>query len=203
MDLENGKLLSKVIDENNLIVVNRTNKCFGLITRYRKTVNGVEESVIDFFIVCRRFFNLIIRMDIDEKRIYTLTKFSTKNGDKTNKESDHNLCILNINNSWTTETVEKEERIEIYNFKRKEDFENFINETNHNSELIDCFNDSNEDLNKSCDKWLSILNNIIKRCFQKIRLRKTKPNSELETLFKSKEELKTYLSLHDQDDDDL
>ena len=56
---KNGRLLAKVIEENDLIVVNGTAKCDGVITRYRKTINGVEESVIDFFIVCRQFFNLV------------------------------------------------------------------------------------------------------------------------------------------------
>ena len=112
----NGKLLADVVDENDLIVVNGTDKCFGLITRYRKTINGIEESIIDFLIVCRRFFNLINRLDIDEKRIHCLTKFSSKIGNKSIKESDHNLFILNINTTWDTSVDYKTERIEVYKF---------------------------------------------------------------------------------------
>ena len=52
---KNGKLLEKVIEDNDLIVVNGTDLCEGVITRFRKTINECEESVIDFFIVCRRF----------------------------------------------------------------------------------------------------------------------------------------------------
>ena len=69
---KNGKMLANVVDENDLIVVNGTEKCSGLITRHRTTVNGVEESVIDFFIVCRRFFDMINSLLIDEKRGYTV-----------------------------------------------------------------------------------------------------------------------------------
>ena len=99
---KNGKLLANVVDENELIVVNGTEKCTGVITRHRKTVNGVEESVIDFFIVCRRFYNMINSLVIDEKRIYCLTKYSSKTGERKNvKESDHNMFILNMNISWT------------------------------------------------------------------------------------------------------
>ena len=90
---KNGKILAKVIDDNDLIVVNGTEKCTGLITRHRKTVNGLEESVIDFFIVCKRFFNLVNSLLIDEKRIFCLTKFSTKTGKKSIKESDHNTYV--------------------------------------------------------------------------------------------------------------
>jgi hypothetical protein len=71
-----------------LIVVNGNDKCFGVITRYRKTINGIDESIIDFLIVCRRFFNLINRLEIDEVRLVSI--------------SDHNLFILNINTTWDT-----------------------------------------------------------------------------------------------------
>ena len=106
--------------------MNGSNKCFGLITRYRKTINGIEESTIDFFIICRKLFNIIIRLDIDEKRIYALTKFSNKKGDKANKETDHNMMILNVDTSWTTETVDKEDRVEIYNYKKKKNLNNLF-----------------------------------------------------------------------------
>ena len=55
----NGKLLEKVIEDNDLIVVNGTDLCEGLITRFRKTINDCEKSVIDFFILCRRFFAMV------------------------------------------------------------------------------------------------------------------------------------------------
>ena len=38
---KNGELLEKVITENDLIVVNATDICSGVITRFRKTINGV------------------------------------------------------------------------------------------------------------------------------------------------------------------
>ena len=199
---KNGRLLANVIDQNNLIVVNGTKKCFGLITRHRKTINGIEESTIDFFIICRKLFNIIIRLDIDEKRIYALTKFSNKKGDKANKETDHNMMILNVDTSWTTETVDKEDRVEIYNYKKKEEFEKFIQETNISLELLSCFDDKNEDLNKSCNRWLSTLNKVIIKCFSKIRLRnKKKDNPELDKLFQKKEDLKTYLAVNEKDDE--
>ena len=54
----NGKLLEKVVEDNELVVVNGTDLCEGVITRFRKTINDCEESTIDFFIVCRRFLLL-------------------------------------------------------------------------------------------------------------------------------------------------
>ena len=164
---KNGKMLANVVDENDLIVVNGTEKCSGLITRHRKTVNGLEESVIDFFIVCKRFFDMINSLLIDEKRIYCLTKFSSKTGNKNIKESDHNMFILNINVSWDTTFEDNAERNEIYNFKNNDDFENFIEMTRDNPALRNCFNDDTEDFNTACNKWFSILNSIIKNISEK------------------------------------
>ena len=164
---KNGKLLAKVIDDNDLIVANGTGKCSWLITRQRKTVNGVEESVIDFFIVCRRFFDIINNLVIDEKRIYCLTKFSTNTGKRSIKETDHNMFILNMNISWNTSYQETDERIEVYNYKNKDDFEKFKEMTNENQELRNCFDGDEEDANTACDRWLSMINSIIKKSVSK------------------------------------
>ena len=62
---KNGELLEKVVEDNDLIVVNATALCEGTITRFRKTINREEKSVLDYFIVCRRFFMLIIKMEMN------------------------------------------------------------------------------------------------------------------------------------------
>ena len=86
-----------MIKENDLIVVNATALCDGLITRQRTTTNGKEESVIDHFIVCKEMFKHIKAMIIDEIGKYALTKYSNRNGDKTSvKESDHKTFILHV-----------------------------------------------------------------------------------------------------------
>ena len=198
---KNGRLLAKVIDDNDLIVVNGTDKSDGVITRFRKTINGVEESVIDFFIVCRQFFNLINSLYIDEKRVFALTKFSDKKGNKSIKESDHNTMVLNLKASWSTNIQDKEDRTEIYNFQRTDDFERFVEETNDNNDLKNSFEDNNEEIDDACNNWLSVLNNLIKKCFKRIRVKKQKNNNELDKLFEEKRTLKTYLSTHEENDD--
>ena len=87
----NGKFLENLLYENDLIVVNSLDLCDGKITRYRKTTKRTEKSILDFFIVCKSFLSLITNMIVDEARKYSLTKFSTKNGQKSVKESDHNV----------------------------------------------------------------------------------------------------------------
>ena len=173
----NGKLLSKVIINNDLIVVNGTNLCVGLITRFRKTVNSTERSVIDFFLVCREFFKMIVCMKVDEDRAFTLTKFSGKTGNKNMKESDHNMLELKINTKWSTNIMEKEVRTEVYNYKHTENFKVFQEATENNDDLKFIFDDEQEDLNIAANNWLSVVNHIIKASFNKIRIKKQR-NSE-------------------------
>ena len=49
---KNGKVLEKVIIDNDLIVANGTKLCSGIITRYRKTKQREEKSVINRLRYC-------------------------------------------------------------------------------------------------------------------------------------------------------
>ena len=99
---------------------------------------------------------------------------------------------MKINTSWNTNLNENCERIEIYNFNNKEDFMKFKAATENNDDLLQCFTDSTEDFNTSCDKWMFILNNLIKKSFKRIRINhKKSPNLPLDNLFKLKESLKS------------
>ena len=96
----NGKLLCDLINRQDLIIVNSTNKCSGLITRLRKTVNGEEKSVLDYFVVCRQLFQKIVKMIIDERRQYVLSRFYKYKTKTTTVESDHNPLILELSFKW-------------------------------------------------------------------------------------------------------
>ena len=86
------------------------------------------------------------------------------------KESDHNLMILNMKIKWSS-LHEKFQRIAIFNYKNDEDFEKFRSETERNDQLLSCFDDVT-DFDIAANKWLKLLNDIIRRCFRKIRLGK-------------------------------
>ena len=62
---KNGRLLMNIVSENGLIVVNGSDLCSGVITRYGKTSTRTEQSVLDFFIVCEKFFTYITSMAVD------------------------------------------------------------------------------------------------------------------------------------------
>ena len=191
----NGKLLEQVMKENNLKVVNGSSLCKGRITRKRTTVNGTEESIIDHFIVCHAMYALIVSLQIDQERIYCLTKFTNKVGNKVcQKESDHNTLILEINQEWNSSTKQMETRQEILNYKNKEDFDTFVKLTSDSEDLRACFNDDTEDLETSSKKWLKSLKIILKASFSKLRIKKGALNPKLQLLFQKKETLKSLIA---------
>ena len=185
---KNGKLLENVVKENGLIIVNATNLCEGVLTRYRKTIKSVEESVLDFFIVCPKFFKLIKKMKIDEERKFSLTKYSSKTGIKKVTESDHNLLILEVGLCWDTRENQKP-RETIFNFKNKDNFRKYVEATEDNLALRECFGNENESVENLSKKWLKLFNSILFSNFDRIRLGKPKINPNLQLLFTKKEKL--------------
>ena len=98
-------------------------------------------------------------MVIDEDRKFPLTKFSTINGQKEVKESDHNILMLVLKLKWRSLHQNSNQRKEIFNFRNKDDFQMFKNETEENPELLQCFDDMS-DLNCAAHRWLKMLNDI-------------------------------------------
>ena len=129
----NGKLLLEVVTKHNLIVVNSTDKCFGLITRFKETKLGEERSVIDFFIVCDELFQRVVKMEVDEKRQHVLTKFRKYKNKSVVTESDHNILILSLKFRWSSKLQIKQK--EIYNLKDESGLDAFRENTSHCSNL--------------------------------------------------------------------
>ena len=80
----------------------------GLITRRRTTVNGEENSVIDFLLFSSELLPLLKSVSVDEKRKYTLTRFGLEKGIKVVKESDHNLIVAHF--EFVVQNVKKERK---------------------------------------------------------------------------------------------
>ena len=132
-------------------------------------------------------------MTIDEERKYCLTKYSTKTGSKSCKESDHNPLFLEIKISWNSLIQDEHKRIEIFNFKNPDCFQKFQEMTENCKELVDCFDDV-ENFDDAASKWLKVLNDIIRKCFKKIRVNRYKKNERLEKLFTEREEAKELIA---------
>ena len=57
-----------------------------------------------------------------------------------------------MNISWDTAIDDNKDRVEIYIYQKKEDFDNFVKEPSDNQALRNCFDKSEYDLNRSCNK---------------------------------------------------
>ena len=112
---KNGQKLLDIVSRHGLVIVNTTSKCHGTITRIRETSNGIEKSVIDYFVVCQSFYSMIIKMIVDDKREHVLTKYASAKGSKKIVESDHNPLICKLKFKWTKNV--KPIRKEIFNLK--------------------------------------------------------------------------------------
>ena len=65
---DNGKRFKEFLVSNDLTVVNALKCCKGTITRKRNRKGQIQNSIIDFFVVCKRLFPHITEMVIDTKR---------------------------------------------------------------------------------------------------------------------------------------
>ena len=90
------------IIEEDLVLVNATDVCNGTITRQRKTLKKTETSVLDYFIVCRKLFEMIKEMIIDEDRKFVLTKYTSKKGEQKTVKTDHNPMWCRFDIPWVT-----------------------------------------------------------------------------------------------------
>ena len=115
---ENGELLLNVIESNNLIVVNASNLCKGVITRQRVTEILNEKGVIDFVLVSEDLYNLINSMIIDEDQIYSLNRYSMEDGVTIKTKSDHNPIFVDMNIPWNIK--QSHECEEMFNLKNIE-----------------------------------------------------------------------------------
>ena len=100
--------------------------------------------------------------------------------------------VLELNVRWNSK--EEVERQEIFNFNNEEQFKRFEMLTESDTELRNCFTDCT-DVNKTADKWLKILNKLIKKKFKKIRIKPQKMNPDLEKLFSEKESIRSKINI--------
>ena len=174
----NGRLLLDLINRKSLVVVNASDKCYGVITRMKVKGKITEKSVIDYFIVCQNLYNLVISMLVDEDRKHILTRFYKRNGVVKIVESDHNVLILNISCQWDVKVVK--ERIEIFNLRNKKCQEKFFLKTNDTNILSNSLEGRN--VITGGKNWIKSLKTFIHQSFKKIRLTGRKENIKVQNL---------------------
>ena len=165
----NGKLFKEFLDRNpHLYVVNALPLCEGLITRSRMKNGVLEQSVLDFFVVCTRVLPFITGMKIDEKKEFILTNYQNVRNGGAAVDSDHFTQFMDINLKFVSE---KPQRNEIFNFKEKEAQMKFKRLTTETDAFTKCFLDETSILSQ-IKKWRETLAQFCKHSFKKIRIRK-------------------------------
>ena len=72
----NGKLLKQfLLNHPHLTLVNSLELCEGKITRRRKLKSRMEESILDFFIICEKLMIFLEKMVIDEDKQFPLSRY--------------------------------------------------------------------------------------------------------------------------------
>ena len=115
---QNGKILLDLVEGNNLILCNATDKCNGLITRRRTTKYRNEESIIDYLIVCEDMFLYLENMTIDKNNIHS--RYIKKDNNVKVIQSDHLPIFGKFNLSWNSNVKKISQKQTIYNFKDKD-----------------------------------------------------------------------------------
>ena len=154
----NGKLFEEFLLRNpQLTVVNSLPLCKGLITRRRLRDGKLEESILDFFVVCAKVLPYIISMEIDESKKYVLTNYEqARKGGKVS-DTDHATEILDVDMDIL---VEKPERREIFNFKDRESQEKFKIDTTNTNEFTSCFA-TDLPLKDQIKNWRKVVNSFL------------------------------------------
>ena len=133
----NGILLINVIEQNNLRLCNADEKCDGLITRERNTVNGNEKSIIDYLIICENMNLFFRKMKIDS--VNAFTKYQKKGKEIFVKKSDHHLIVGYFELKSNLFSKHTDERIELFNFNDAEGWIKFKKYTSGNMYLVIMF----------------------------------------------------------------
>ena len=82
----NGKMFENFLNRHpHLTVVNSLSICEGLVTRSRLRDGKLEESVLDFFVVCSKILPFVSKMVIDERKEHVLTNYK-------NAKTIRNFC---------------------------------------------------------------------------------------------------------------
>ena len=94
----NGKMFQEFLHRNpQLTVVNSLPLCEGKVTRSRICNGKVEESILDFFVVCNCVLPHVTRMVIDEDKKHILTNYEqVRKGGKA-IDADHLTQYMDVN----------------------------------------------------------------------------------------------------------
>ena len=201
MQNRNGKLFQQFLEQHpTLTVVNALDLCEGLITRARNKNGKMEESILDFFVVCNKVLPYVKKMVIDEQKKYILTNYTRVRQDGKATDSDHFTQYLELD---LVIESSKNERVEIFDYKKKQNQEKFQELTSKTIKFTKCFKNMLP-LHIQIQNWRQLLNSSCKEAFTKIRIRKKKQikvNKEISELIKKRNEIQN--SIYDESKNEI
>ena len=193
---KNGQLFSEFLNRNpQLFVVNSLDICDGLITRKRELENKTEEAVLDFFIMNEQMRQFLMKMKVDEEKEFGLLNLAQIKKNGRIIETDHNGLIIDMDVNLERR---KPERRELFNLRNKAGQEAFYQETETNEELLKCF-ENNLPLDVQSAKWKKAFENVLHKCFKKIRIVKKKDKTNADKILLERVKLKKEIKSCDVD----
>ena len=187
----NGRQLLEILDRQGLILLNADKKCIGSITRYRVTRNKTETAILDYMLVCNELYHYLEDIKIDEARQFTLTKYATTKGKVKKIQSDHNTMFANFCITYEKARKSKNRR-EIFNLKNPENQARFFKATNEGVQFQKCF-DGNSSLEFKSNRFIKTLDDVLHKCFTKIRIKSGVKKDEISDLIQRKTEMSVSL----------
>ena len=166
--------------------MNSLDICEGTITRTRDVGDRTEKAVLDFAVVNEKILPFIKKMLVDENKIFSLINLSQAKKNNNFIQTDHNAIVLEME---IKEEKRKQKREEIFNYRSKIGQEAFRKETDENEDLLNVFK-NDQPIQSQIQLWKQTFDDILKKCFKKIRIAPKKLKNKTEVLIKERVELK-------------
>ena len=162
-----GKVLMKLINRNNLELLNNHVNCSGTWTRIQKD----KKSVIDYGIIKEEDSQRVMRVHIDEEKIYTPYRIAQEL-----VYTDHCAMIIELN--WRKAGMGKEKEKYVIDMEK-------LREHKGKNALMDIVT-KNYEIAEKYSKWQAEISNIYNKCKKKLRTKETRRPKIINKLMKSK-----------------
>ena len=138
-----------------------------MITRKRNRQGQIQESIIDFYVVCKRLLPYVTEMVIDSKGEFTITNYTGAKNGRRAVNSDHVTLILKMNLNILPQ---KPHRVELFDFQNEDGQKMFKRKTSETNDFTDCFQNLLP-LQEQCENWHATLKSYCAKSYKIIRIR--------------------------------
>ena len=158
----NGKELSQLILIHNLHAANFHQNCEGKWTRIQACKDGTtKKSVLDYILMQQSMYDKLVRLEIDEEKIYCPYRETFPKGKRKIVYSDHCVMIADLEIDIGRVSKDNEKRCG-WKFN-DEGFEQYQLE----SELKLEYDDGGESATRIYESWAVAFEKLLSRCFRR------------------------------------